>query len=527
MATTEPMKSKGRPRYRVAGSYTLIEEIGEGGMGVVLKGKDPSGAFVAVKVLNSGLAESSEARGRFDLEARALERMTHPNVVRYIQHGVHKLSRGPERSYIAMEWLDGESLAALLGRRRLAVGEALEIFKQVCRGVIHAHSHEIIHRDLKPANIFVCKSGVTKVLDFGIAKALDASDGLTQTGMFFGTTRYAAPEQFENSKDVDERADVYALGCIFYRMLSGADAFPIDEVVPAFVERSKGPPQRPHQIDPALWEIVSRCLQARREDRYQQVTDLLLAIENYRLPVEQSVAKTGVAIPGVRRDAVIVPTELHEGPVVCAPTEACRTVAVEGLAAPVVEPAALEEMPRAEHPRPKEPGWYDHYATHHEKEERRRVAQTEAAQEQRAARAKRRQNRVLAFSALVSFAAIVYLAFSLFPNQRNTPSEPFYSVDASVRFQVDAAVQQDAVQPRDARTLPRPPPPVRPRRDPLAGIRNGDGTFHLPSWSRWTRMSEQQRSAICTALRAEWVRGGEFDRYCPPPAQRPTAPSWE
>ncbi len=523
MATTEPTKK--RLRYRIAGPYALTEEIGEGAMGVVCKGKGPDSSSVAVKVLSAEFADNAEARARFEREARILESMEHPNVVRYVGHGVHKLSRGPERHYIAMEWLEGESLEALLQRRRLPTIEAVEILKQVCRGVACAHNQGIVHRDLKPANTFVCRGGVAKVLDFGIARTLDgkAEKGLTATGMFFGTVRYAAPEQFESTKSVDERADVYALGCIFYRMLRGVDVFPTDEFVPAFLERSKSLPECPQGIDPSLWGVVSRCLQVRREDRYQQVVDLLLALERWAPPVEQSVAKTGVAIPGVRGPGFVL-TEMHEGPVLCAPTEACKTVAVEGLAVSVEDPVSDSAPSSAQEPQSSGPS---------PEATREDAKRARAEQEWREERANRRRADLWANIATLLTIAAVSTFCLLSPRWRSgssgSVSYSSVSLDAAMTSVVDAALQ-DVLQPADVRTPPlrRSSPRVRQRGDPLAGIRNGDGTFRLPDWSRWTNMSARQRSAICTALRAEWVRGGEFDRYCPPSAPSPpTAPSWE
>jgi eukaryotic-like serine/threonine-protein kinase len=220
------MESSVTPRLsggasRLPERYQLKAQAGKGGMGVVYQAVDrETGAQVAVKVLNSrGAIEMA----RFEQEARVLAELSHPRIVRYSDHGMT-----PDGSpYIAMEWLDGETLEDRLARGRLGPVEAAQVAQLVLLALSAAHSRDIVHRDIKPGNIFLVggKLGDIRVLDFGIARRRLDIKRLTRDGATVGTPFYTSPEQARGRADVDGRADIFSLGCVLYEALAGAPPF--------------------------------------------------------------------------------------------------------------------------------------------------------------------------------------------------------------------------------------------------------------------------------------------------------------
>lgn len=201
--------------------YAVHELIGGGGMGEVWRAaRAADGATVALKLVAARLTRDPEVTARFESEVAALTRMDHPNVVRVLDHGVTR----DDRHYLATEYVDGCDLRRLMRAQRLPPERVFEIFQKVCAGVSHAHERGMVHRDLKPGNILTGADGTVKVADFGLAKALaDDSDwhGLTQTQDRFGTPYYIAPEVLRAAGSADQRSDVFALGVLFYEMMSG------------------------------------------------------------------------------------------------------------------------------------------------------------------------------------------------------------------------------------------------------------------------------------------------------------------
>jgi hypothetical protein len=220
------MESSVTPRLsggacRLPERYQLKAQAGKGGMGVVYQAVDrETGAQVAVKVLHSrGAIEMA----RFEQEAGVLAELSHPGIVRYSDHGTT-----PEGSpYIAMEWLDGETLEERLQRGRLAPAEAAAIAQRVLRALAAAHGRDIVHRDIKPGNIFLVGGRLTdiRVLDFGIARRRFDIKRFTREGSTVGTPLYTSPEQARGRADVDGRADIFSLGCVLYEALAGVPPF--------------------------------------------------------------------------------------------------------------------------------------------------------------------------------------------------------------------------------------------------------------------------------------------------------------
>jgi eukaryotic-like serine/threonine-protein kinase len=211
------------PGNRIAERYLLERMLGSGGMGEVWQGTDTQlKRPVAVKVMLDRLADSE----RFEREAIIAARLQHPGITIVHDAGTHD-----GLPFIVMELLHGHDLAFLLAQapnRRLPVDTAISLIIQAARALHAAHESRVIHRDLKPANLFVQNNGVLKICDFGIARIIDATDGQTSTGHIIGTFPYMSPEQCEG-KMVDERSDLYSLGCVSYELLTGQPPFPAGE----------------------------------------------------------------------------------------------------------------------------------------------------------------------------------------------------------------------------------------------------------------------------------------------------------
>ena len=204
----------------IDGRFEIAAAAESGGMGIVYRAVDRrDGAMVALKVLH---AEAEEQVERFAREAKLLSELAHPGIVRFVSHGM-----AAERPYLVMEWLEGETLAERLERELLTIGEALTLGARVADALGAAHARGVVHRDLKPGNIFLVDRRVdrVKLLDFGIASARGRGGDLTDTRTVLGTPGYMAPEQIRSSRDASAAADVFALGCVLFKSLSGLIPF--------------------------------------------------------------------------------------------------------------------------------------------------------------------------------------------------------------------------------------------------------------------------------------------------------------
>jgi predicted Ser/Thr protein kinase len=238
-----------------------FELIGRGGMGAVYSAQHRNlQRSVAVKVLDATLSEDASFAERFTREARTLAQLDHPNVVR-----VYDFGNREGVYYLVMELIDGVSLRQTIETGGLAPAEALAMVPPICAGLQYAHDHGVIHRDIKPENILVRRDGVVKIADFGLAKLVDSEVGLrlTRPEQVMGTPHYMAPEQIENPEVVDHRADIFALGVVFYELLTGE--LPMGRFAP---------PSQKVQIDVRLDEVVLRTLEKEPRRRYQQAGEL-------------------------------------------------------------------------------------------------------------------------------------------------------------------------------------------------------------------------------------------------------------
>ena len=260
--------------------FRIESVIGRGGMGVVYGAEQLRyGRKVALKVLAPELSHDRQFRERFEQEWRTAARIEHPSIV-----PIYEAGEAEDGLYIAMRYIDGTDLRALLGRTgRLPVGRALDILAQVAEALDTVHTHGLVHRDVKPANILVASGeGYEHAYlgDFGVAKQVRTESGLTQTGAFIGTVDYAAPEQLEG-KAVDARADIYALGCVLYQCLTGLRPFEKGSDAATISAHLFEPPPSAHAKRPdlpaELDDVIARALAKPPADRFPSCRELVRA----------------------------------------------------------------------------------------------------------------------------------------------------------------------------------------------------------------------------------------------------------
>jgi len=272
------------------GPYEIIAKLGEGGMGEVYRARDARlNRDVAIKVLPELFANDAERLARFTREAQTLASLNHPNIAH-----LHGLEEAEGVRALVMELVEGDDLSAVIERGPMPVAEALPIAKQIAEALEAAHELGVVHRDLKPANIKVRADGTVKVLDFGLAKAMDPSvtSGVdsaksptltaraTQLGMIIGTAAYMAPEQ-ARGKPVDKRADVWAFGVVLYEMLTGERAFQgddVSDVLAAVLRQELDWSKLPAATPPRVRELLRRCLERDVKLRLQAIGEARVAL---------------------------------------------------------------------------------------------------------------------------------------------------------------------------------------------------------------------------------------------------------
>ena len=278
---------------RVVSHYRIIERLGEGGMGVVYAAEDTHlGRRVAVKVLSAETSDTHHFKARFLREARSASALSHPHIAMIYDYG--ETEEG--FPFIVMELVRGRSLSDILDESELTLERAVEIISDVAEALGEAHAAGIVHRDIKPANVMISGRGQVKVLDFGIAKQLNAEPVRgadleartllamrTQRGVVLGTPLYLSPEQARGAA-VDARSDLFALGAVLYECVAGRPAFaqagegPV-EIAANVIHLDPPPPSalNPH-VTPGLEQVILKALAKRPEERYQSASELAAAL---------------------------------------------------------------------------------------------------------------------------------------------------------------------------------------------------------------------------------------------------------
>jgi serine/threonine protein kinase len=316
-APSEAISPSERLIGRTASHYQVIEMLGGGGMGVVYKARDTRlNRAVALKFLPADRADDEAALERFRREAQAASALNHPNICTIYDIGEMPLDEGEGQRFIAMEFLDGQTLERRISGKPLPLQEALELAIEIADALSAAHAEGIIHRDIKPANVFVTKRGTAKVLDFGLAKltGLGTSDhtylsatpaqtgvgGITLMGRAMGTPAYMSPEQVRG-EELDARADLFSFGVALYQMATGVLPFRSEDsevIREAILHRA---PEAPSRVNPEvprrLEEIILKALEKDRKFRYQFAAEIRTDLQ--RLKREISSAQPGLraAIP--------------------------------------------------------------------------------------------------------------------------------------------------------------------------------------------------------------------------------------
>jgi serine/threonine protein kinase len=287
----------------LSGRWRIVSKLGEGGMGEVYAADPLAGGHrVALKLLRPEFVANPQVLSRFLEEARTSIRLVHPNIVRVLE-GAQAEDGSP---YLVMELLDGVPLGAYTQNGgRVPLAQAVPILQGILAGLAAAHAQGVVHRDLKPDNVLLTRDAngtfVVKLLDFGIAKVIDVAGGMavrTRTGMLLGTPAYMSPEQARNARDVDQRADLWSAGVLFYEMLTGRSAFPAPTEYARLAALLSSEPEPAEAIDPSLAPLAGFFQRALKKDR----------AERFASAVEMARALT-TAVPtiGVRPSGAPVP----------------------------------------------------------------------------------------------------------------------------------------------------------------------------------------------------------------------------
>jgi eukaryotic-like serine/threonine-protein kinase len=290
------------------GHYRIVEPLGAGGMGEVFRARDTRlDRDVALKTLPPDLSLDRSYLERLRREARSLASVNHPNVAT-----LYEIEDADGHVALVMELVEGETLAKRLSRSRLRIGETLAIATQIAEALEAAHRKGIVHRDLKPGNVMIARGGLVKVLDFGLAKRGQGSDGTdavltaapTSGGTVLGTAGYMSPEQAEG-EEVDHRSDIFSFGAILYEMVAGHPAFGGDTAARklASVLRDEPPPLENQALDAPQWllRVIRLCLRKIPDERYQNITDVKFALVELKEDLEPGEAPTASSPVSRRR----------------------------------------------------------------------------------------------------------------------------------------------------------------------------------------------------------------------------------
>ncbi|MEO2033310.1 MAG: serine/threonine-protein kinase, partial [Planctomycetaceae bacterium] len=301
------------------GKYKLLDHIGQGGMGSVLKAEHAAmGRVVAIKVMAEKLVQNTGALARFRREIQAAAALNHPNIVT-----VYDADEANGMHFLVMEYVDGEDLGVVVRRQgRLPLGEVCEYMRQAAAGLQHAHERGMVHRDIKPSNFLLMQrddgTRVVKILDMGLARftrVKSDSDGMTQTGQIMGTPNYISPEQARSTRSADIRSDIYSLGCSLFRLLIGRVPFEGENAMEKLMARSLSDAPRMSQlltgIPPELDAVVAKMLARDPNARYQTPAEVASALTPFaKLTGDETLLELSAS--GGRQPPVIVAEPAQE-----------------------------------------------------------------------------------------------------------------------------------------------------------------------------------------------------------------------
>src|SRR5215471_6130812 len=270
------------------GSHEITAMLGKGGMGEVYRARDLKlKREVAIKILPEEFSRDADRVSRFQREAEVLASLNHPNIA-----AIHDLDEDSGTRYLVLELVEGDTLADRIARGPIPVEEALTVARQICEALEAAHERGVIHRDLKPANVKITSEGKVKVLDFGLAKAMESNASNptvsqsptlvtgSMAGMIIGTAAYMSPEQ-ARGRTADQRSDIFAFGCVLYEMLTGRQAFrgeDVSDILASVMKIDADFTHLPENLNPRLRELLRRCLAKNRKDRWYAVGDIRVEI---------------------------------------------------------------------------------------------------------------------------------------------------------------------------------------------------------------------------------------------------------
>jgi eukaryotic-like serine/threonine-protein kinase len=281
----------------IAGNYRVLSIAGSGGMGVVYRARDQRlDRTVALKFLPVELNSSEREKERFLREARTASSLDHPNIG--VIHGIEETGDG--FTFIVMAFYEGSSLAQRIQKSPMKLHEAMGIARQMAQGLGEAHRHSIVHRDVKPSNVMLTSSGLVKIVDFGLARAMTEQTA-SQTGVT-GTARYMSPEQAMD-RPIDQRCDIWALGVVFAEMLTGNTPFHAESITAMLLSILNEPPKGLDAIHPALQPILYRALAKDPERRYEACTEFLadLSAAEKQIPADEADADLTQKLPPASR----------------------------------------------------------------------------------------------------------------------------------------------------------------------------------------------------------------------------------